>query len=64
MGGEGAVPQLFVPQLIRLWQEGKFAFDRMLRFYAFDEINRALAEARSGAAIKPVLRIPAAAGQA
>jgi aryl-alcohol dehydrogenase len=57
MAGEGAVPQLFLPQLIRYWQEGRFPFDRMLRFYDFAEINTAIEEMRAGTAIKPVLRI-------
>jgi aryl-alcohol dehydrogenase len=52
-----AVPQSFIPKLIALYQAGQFPFDRLVKFYDFDEINRAIAEARRGEAIKPVLRI-------
>lgn len=52
-----AVPQLFIPKLIELYREGRFAFDRLERFYHFDDINEAIADAKSGKTIKPVLRI-------
>jgi aryl-alcohol dehydrogenase len=52
-----AVPQLFIPKLIELYQEGLFPFDRLLKFYDFNDINVAIADARSGDTIKPVLRI-------
>lgn len=53
----GAVPQRFIPRLVRLWRGGKFPFDRLIRFYGFREINRGIADARRGKTIKPVLRI-------
>ncbi|MEI9972116.1 MAG: NAD(P)-dependent alcohol dehydrogenase [Ignavibacteriota bacterium] len=53
-----AIPQQFVPRMIRLWRQGRFPFDRLLRFYDFRQINRAIADSVRGAAIKPVLRIP------
>jgi aryl-alcohol dehydrogenase len=52
-----AVPQKFIPRLIRLYQAGQFPFDRLVKFYAFSEINRAIADAKRGDTIKPVLRI-------
>jgi aryl-alcohol dehydrogenase len=52
-----AVPHRFIPQLIGLYQAGKFPFDRLIRFYDFGEINQAIADARRGNTIKPVLRI-------
>ena len=52
-----AVPQAFIPKLIALWRKGLFPFDRLVKFYDFEDINRAIAEARRGLAIKPVLRI-------
>ncbi len=52
-----AVPQRFIPKLIRLYRAGKFPFDRLIKFYDFRHINRAIADARRGAAIKPVLRM-------
>ena len=52
-----AVPQKFIPKLIRLYQAGVFPFDRLIQFYDFGEINRAIADARRGVTIKPVLRM-------
>jgi aryl-alcohol dehydrogenase len=52
-----AVPQQFIPKLIQLYREGRFPFDRLLKFYDFGDINRAMADARRGDTVKPVLRI-------
>lgn len=52
-----ADPQKFIPKLIRLFRTGKFPFDRLIRYYEFRDINRAVADAKRGRAIKPVLRI-------
>ena len=52
-----AVPQDFIPQLIELYRAGQFPFDRLIKFYDFSEINLAMADARGGETIKPVLRI-------
>ncbi len=52
-----AVPQSFIPKMIALYEAGQFPFDRLVRFYDFREINRAIADARRGDTIKPVLRI-------
>jgi aryl-alcohol dehydrogenase len=52
-----AVPQYFIPKLIELYQAGQFPFDRLIKFYDFEEINQAIADAKSGDTIKPVLRI-------
>lgn len=52
-----AIPQLFIPKLIELYQAGRFPFDRLLKFYEFGKINKAIADAKRGDTIKPVLRI-------
>ena len=52
-----AVPQKFIPKLIRLHQRGRFPFERLVKFYEFTEINRAIADSKSGATVKPVLLI-------
>jgi len=52
-----AVPQLFLPKLIRLYLAGKFPFDRLVKFYKFKDINRAIVDSKRGDAIKPVLRM-------
>jgi aryl-alcohol dehydrogenase len=53
----GAVPQRFIPYLIKLHREGRFPFDRLVTFYDFADINQAIADANGGDVIKPVLRI-------
>ncbi len=52
-----AVPQLFIPKLIKLYLAGKFPFDRLIKFYRFKDINRAIADSKRGNTIKPVLRM-------
>jgi len=52
-----AIPQTFIPKMIALYQAGQFPFDRLIQFYEFHEINRAIAEVKQGDTIKPVLRI-------
>ena len=52
-----SVPDVFVPQLLDLYVQGRFPFDRLVTFYDFDQIGQAAAEAESGATIKPILRI-------
>jgi len=48
-------PRDFIPRLADLFMEGKMPFDRLITRYDFADINRAAADATSGAAIKPVL---------
>ncbi|MEV5843599.1 NAD(P)-dependent alcohol dehydrogenase [Streptomyces sp. NPDC051985] len=50
-----AVPQLFIPRLIALWQQDRFPFDRLIRTYALDAVNDAERDAAAGETVKPVL---------
>jgi aryl-alcohol dehydrogenase len=43
--------------MIRLYRTGQFPFDRLIKFYDFAEINRAIADVRQADTIKAVLRI-------
>lgn len=52
-----AVPQVFIPQLVAYYKAGRFPFDRLVKFYDFEQINEAFADSASGATIKPVLTI-------
>jgi len=52
-----AIPQQFIPQLIEWYRAGRFPFDRLVTFYDFGSINEAMADAKHGNTIKPVLRI-------
>ncbi|MBO0712389.1 MAG: NAD(P)-dependent alcohol dehydrogenase [Acetobacteraceae bacterium] len=51
-----SVPDVFLPRLIALWQEGRFPVERIMTYYDFDEIERAARDAENGDVIKPVLR--------
>jgi aryl-alcohol dehydrogenase len=52
-----SVPQIFIPRLIKLYQAGLFPFDRIEKYYDFADINQAIADAKRGDTIKPVLRV-------
>jgi len=52
-----ANPDAFIPLLARLYLDGRFPFDRLVRFYPFAQINEAFADAAEGRAIKPILRM-------
>jgi aryl-alcohol dehydrogenase len=51
----GSVPRLFIPQLIDLYERGRFPFDRLIRTYPFDEINSAAEDSEKGVTVKPVV---------
>ncbi len=57
IGGD-ARPHLLIPTLLDLWDQGRFPFDRLIKTYPFRDINLAVADAESGATIKPVIEMP------
>jgi aryl-alcohol dehydrogenase len=52
-----SVPAVFVPTLIKLHEQGKFPFDKLVTYFPFGKINEALEAAERGAVIKPILRM-------
>ncbi len=50
-----ADPQVFIPQMLRWYQDGKFPFDSLVQKFGFEQINEACHASESGTAIKPVL---------
>jgi aryl-alcohol dehydrogenase len=54
-----SVPNVFIPHLVDLYMQGRFPFDKLVKYYAFDEINEAAADSEKGGTIKPILRIGA-----
>ena len=52
-----SVPKDFIPKLIRYYRMGQFPYDKLIRFFPFEQINEALAQAKNGACIKAVLRM-------
>ncbi|MBA9005847.1 NAD(P)-dependent alcohol dehydrogenase [Thermomonospora cellulosilytica] len=58
VGGD-TVPQVFIPQLIRLWRQGRFPFERLITAFPLEEIDRAEEAVLKGEVVKPLL-VPAA----
>ncbi len=52
-----SIPDLFIPKLIELYRQGRFPFDRMITFYPFEDINKAVEDMEKGRVIKPVLKL-------
>lgn len=52
------VANAFIPKLVDLYLQGRFPFDKLCRFYQFDEVNQAMADSERGVTIKPILRMP------
>jgi aryl-alcohol dehydrogenase len=52
-----SIPDIFIPRLIDLHLQGRFPFDRLIKFYPLAEINDACADAAAGRVLKPVLRV-------
>ncbi len=52
-----SVPESFIPTLIELYRQGRFPFDRLVRFYPFEKLNEAIQDSESGRAIKAIVRM-------
>ncbi len=52
-----SVPQLYIPMLIELYKQGKFPFDKLIKYYTFEEINQAFEDSKKGTTIKPVIKL-------
>lgn len=52
-----SVPDVFLPRLVELWEQGRFPVERLMTFYDFDQIERAVRDVESGATVKAVLRM-------
>jgi aryl-alcohol dehydrogenase len=48
----------FVPTIVELYRQGRLPFDRLVRTYAPEQLWQAVADARSGHTLKPVIRFP------
>jgi aryl-alcohol dehydrogenase len=51
-------PRQFIPRLIELHRQGRLPFDKLIRSYAFDQINAAAQDAAEAQTIKPVMTLP------
>lgn len=52
-----SVPDIFIPQLVELYMQGRFPFDKLIKFYQFDQINQAARDSEQGITLKPIIRI-------
>ncbi|WP_165209952.1 NAD(P)-dependent alcohol dehydrogenase [Streptococcus tangpeifui] len=52
-----AVPQIFIPSLVDFYKEGRFPFDKLVKFYDFNEINQAFLDSADGSVIKPIVKM-------
>ena len=52
LGGGGRSGQL-IPALVHLFEQGRFPFDRLVKYYEMDQIEQALADSKSGKVINP-----------
>jgi aryl-alcohol dehydrogenase len=52
-----SIPQVFIPQLVELHVQGRFPFDKLLKFYDLDQINQAAEDSEKGVTIKPIIRM-------
>ncbi len=50
-------PDVFIPTLIDLYEKGLFPFDKLVKFYDFDDINQAIHDSEAGTTIKPIVKM-------
>jgi len=51
-----SIPDVFIPQLIELWRQGRFPFDKLVKFYALSEIEEAVQASERGDVLKAIVR--------
>ena len=51
------VPAILIPQLIELHRQGRFPFDKLVKFYPFEAINEAIHDTETGKTVKAILRM-------
>lgn len=52
-----SVPDIFIPSLVELYQQGRLPFDKLVKFYNLDQINQAAEDSEKGITIKPIVRL-------
>jgi aryl-alcohol dehydrogenase len=51
-----SMPDIFIPVLVELYMQRRFPFDKLVKFYSFDQINEAAEDSEKGVTIKPIIR--------
>ncbi|AGL02318.1 NAD(P)-dependent alcohol dehydrogenase [Desulfoscipio gibsoniae] len=52
-----SIQRIFIPQLINLYKQGRFPFDKLVKFYKFEDINQAVKDSHTGKTIKPIIKM-------
>ncbi|WP_076461415.1 NAD(P)-dependent alcohol dehydrogenase [Limosilactobacillus caccae] len=52
-------PQEFIPKLVKYYKEGLFPFNKLVRFYKFndEDLNKAFDDSKNGKVVKPIVVI-------
>ncbi len=50
------ISDVLIPQLINLYKQGRFPFDRLIKFYSLEQINQAAEDSEKGKTLKAVLK--------
>ena len=50
-----SIPDIFIPRLIELWRQGRFPFDRLVRYFPMAEIEQAATASEKGEVLKAIL---------
>lgn len=50
-----SIPDIFIPQLVELWRQGRFPFDRLVTCFPLSRIEEAAQASERGEVLKAVL---------
>jgi aryl-alcohol dehydrogenase len=50
-----SIPDIFIPQLVDLWRQGRFPFDRLIKKFPLSEINKAVDASERGEVLKAIV---------
>lgn len=50
-----SIPQLFIPELVNYYKAGLFPFDKLVKFFPFEDIQGAVDAMLDGSVIKPIV---------
>jgi aryl-alcohol dehydrogenase len=48
-------PKTFIPELVKFYKEGRLPVDKLVKYYKFDEIDKAFEDSHAGLTVKPIL---------
>jgi len=55
--GTSVRPKRRTLELIELNAQGRFPFEKLVKFYSLDQINQAAKDSENGGTIKPIIRL-------